>query len=72
MSLTDSHVVDSMTSSTKHHQVRAKIRRQFQNKKGIKAAIKRDKPGCGGFDDGPSVGEGHGVEPCDHECEDRR
>ena len=45
VSLTDSHVVDSMTSSTEHHQVRAKIRRQFQNKKGIKAAIKRDNPG---------------------------
>ena len=37
-------VLDSMTSSTEHHQVRAKIRRQFQNKKGIKAAIKRDNP----------------------------
>ena len=39
MSLTDSHVVDSMTSSTEHHQVRAKIRRQFQNKKGIKGGL---------------------------------
>ena len=45
VSLTDGHVVDSLTSSTEHHQARAKIRRQFQNKKGIKAAIKRDNPG---------------------------
>ena len=41
----DGRVVESFTSSTKHHQARAKIRRQFQNKKGIKAAIKRDNPG---------------------------
>ena len=41
----DGRVVESFTSSTRHHQARAKIRRQFQNKKGIKAAIKRDNPG---------------------------
>lgn len=45
VSLDDGHVVDSLTSSTEHHQLRAKIRRQFQNKNGIKAAIKRDNPG---------------------------
>lgn len=41
----DGRVVESFTSSTRHHQSRAKVRRQFQNKKGIKTAIRRDNPG---------------------------
>lgn len=71
MSLTDSHVVDSMTSSTEHHQVRAWFVGSSRIRRVLRLQLSGINPGVKDFD-GPSVGEGHGVEPCDHECEDRR
>lgn len=45
MSLTDSHVVDSSLLVQRASSDTGLVRRQFQNKKGIKAVIKRDNPG---------------------------